>query len=146
MATKLTDHFALEEFTVSETADELHLDNTPTAEHRAHLQILAEAMETVRALFDVPIHVTSAYRSPAVNAAVGGVPGGDHPLGFACDFHVAGRSDFVVAQRIRDSDLEWDQLIWERGRCVHFSVNPRMRQQVLSQHGGPGTQVTQGIA
>jgi zinc D-Ala-D-Ala carboxypeptidase len=143
---KLTEHFALEEFTVSETADELGLDNTPTEEHEHHLQALAEAMEKVRALFNSAITITSGYRSPEVNKAVHGVANGDHPLGFACDFHVSGISDFNAAKRIRDSNLTWDQLIWERGRCVHFSIHPRMRRQVLSQHGGPGTPTTPNIA
>ena len=99
---KLTEHFALEEFTVSETADELGLDNTPTEEHEHHLQALAEAMEKVRALFNSAITITSGYRSPEVNKAVHGVANGDHPLGFACDFHVSGISDFNAAKRIRD--------------------------------------------
>jgi zinc D-Ala-D-Ala carboxypeptidase len=143
---QLTEHFALEEFTVSETAHELGLDNTPDAEHLEHLKLLAAAMEEVRALFGRAIVVTSAYRSPDVNAAVHGVPGGDHPLGYACDFHVAGLSDLEVAKTIQASDLKWDQLIWEKGRCVHFSINPRMRQQVLSQPGGPGSPTHPGIS
>ena len=142
---QLTEHFSLDEFTASDTADEKGIDNTPLPEHLDHLKALAAAMEQVRALFDRAINITSAYRSPALNAAVGGVATSDHPLGFACDFHVAGFSDFEAAKKIRDSSLTFDQLIWERNRCVHFSINPRMRRQVLSQHGGPGTQVTPGI-
>src|SRR3954454_10760995 len=98
MATKLTPHFALEEFTASQTAVLHHLDNTPLAPHRANLQRLAEAMEEVRALFNASIHINSGYRSPAVNAAVGGVPTSDHSLGYACDFHVAGLTDLEVAR------------------------------------------------
>jgi zinc D-Ala-D-Ala carboxypeptidase len=50
-------------------------------------------MEAVRALFNRPIEITSAYRNPQVNAAVGGVPTSAHALGHAADFHVDGMTD-----------------------------------------------------
>ena len=103
-------------------------------------------MEDVRALFGVAIVVSSGYRNPKVNAAVGGVANSAHAIGFACDFHVAGMSDLKAAQRIAASRLKWDQLIWEPGRCVHYSVEPAMRQMVLTQPGGPGTPTHAGIS
>ena len=50
-----------------------------------------------------------------------------------------------AAKRIRDSALKFDQLIFEKNRCVHLSVDPRMRRQVLRQPGGPGSPVHQGL-
>ena len=143
---QLTEHFALEEFTASETAHALGIDNTPPPEHLDHLKVLAASMEQVRALFGAAIVVSSGYRNPKVNAAVGGVANSDHAIGYACDFHVAGLSDMAAAQRIAASALKWDQLIWEKGRCVHYSINPRMRQMVLSQPGGPGSPTHPGIS
>lgn len=142
---QLTPHFMLEEFTLSSTALALGIVNKPTPAHLANIKILAEHMEKVRALFDQVIEITSGYRNPQVNAAVGGVPNSAHALGFAADFHVHGMTDLAAAKRIRDSDLTFDQLIYEKNRCVHLSVDPRMRRQVLRQPGGPGSPVHQGL-
>jgi putative chitinase len=46
---------------------------------------------------------------------------------------------------IRDSGLKFDQLIFEKNRCVHLSVDPQLRQQVLRQPGGPGSPVHKGL-
>jgi zinc D-Ala-D-Ala carboxypeptidase len=99
----------------------------------------------VRVLFDKPIEITSGYRNPKVNKAVGGVPNSAHALGHAADFHVHGLTDLEVAKKIRDSKLKFDQLIFEKNRCVHFSVDPQMRRQVLRQPGGPGAKVFVGL-
>jgi putative chitinase len=114
------------------------------------LQKLAEQLETMRDLFDAVIEITSGYRNPQVNALVGGVPNSAHALGHAADFHVFGLDDLEAAKIIRDSDIIFDQLIYERNRCVHLSFDPRlglggMRQQVLRQPGGPGSPVYAGL-
>jgi putative chitinase len=142
---KLTEHFLLEEFTLSSAALALGIENKPTAEHMEHIQHLAERMEEVRALFNLPIEITSGYRNPQVNAVVGGVPTSAHALGHAADFHVHGLHDLAAAKLIRDSGLKFDQLIYEKNRCVHISFDPRLRQQVLRQPGGPGSPVHKGL-
>jgi putative chitinase len=141
----LTPHFSLEEFTLSSTALAHGIENKPLPVHLEHLKKLAERMEEVRALFNVVIEITSGYRNPQVNALVGGVPNSAHALGFAADFHVFGFTDLNAAKRIRDSALKFDQLIFEKNRCVHLSVDPQMRRQVLRQPGGPGSPVYQGL-
>ena len=142
---QLTPHFTLEEFTLSSTALAHGIANTPLPVHLEHLKILAERMEEVRALFNAVIEITSGYRNPQVNALVGGVPNSAHALGFAADFHVHGFTDLEAAKRIRDSALKFDQLILEKNRCVHLSVDPQLRRQVLRQPGGPGSPVHQGL-
>src|SRR5438552_3183529 len=97
---KLSEHFSLEEFTLSSKALSMGIENTPTPEHLKNLRHLAERMEAVRALFDKPIEITSGYRNPIVNAAVGGVPKSAHALGHAADFHVDGLDDLEAAKRI----------------------------------------------
>lgn len=142
---QLTPHFSLEEFTLSSTALALGIENKPTPAHLEHLRRLAEQMEDVRALFNKVIEITSAYRNPEVNAAVGGVLNSAHAIGFAADFHVHGLHDLDTAKRIRDSGLKFDQLIYEKNRCVHISFDPRLRQEVLRQPGGPGSRVFKGL-
>lgn len=142
---KLSAHFSLEEFTISSKALSMGVKNDPTPAHLENLKHLAERMEAVRALFNVPVEITSAYRNPQVNAAVGGVPTSAHAEGHAADFHVEGFSDLNTAKRIRDSGLKFDQLILEKNRCVHISFAPPLRQQVLRQPGGPGSPVYKGL-
>ena len=142
---KLTEHFTLEEFTLSSTALALKIDNKPEPEHLKNLKKLAEVMEKVRSLFNKPIEITSGYRNPKVNKAVGGVPNSAHALGFAADFHVHGLTDLEAAKKIRDSKLTFDQLIFEKNRCVHLAIGPGKRRQVLRQPGGPGSKVFVGL-
>lgn len=85
---KLTPHFTLGELTRSSTAERLRLDNTPTPEALRALQTTAEMLERIRTTLGRPIIVTSAYRSPAVNRAVGGATSSDHMAGQAADIVV----------------------------------------------------------
>ena len=142
---RLSAHFSLEEFIISSKALSMGVRNDPTPTHLENLKHLAERMEAVRALFSRPIEITSAYRNPQVNAAVGGVPTSAHALGHAADFHVDGLNDLDVAKGVRDSGLKFDQLIYEKSRCVHISFDPRLRRQVMRQPGGPGSAVYNGL-
>lgn len=138
--TLLTPHFGLEELTVSETAARLGLDNTPDAAVRANLLLVAERLEQIRELVGVPIHVSSGYRAAAVNAAIGGSPTSAHMRGLAADFIApAFGSPIKVAQAIRDSDLDFDQLIYEYGTWVHIGLSlTAARLQCLSKFAGTG--------
>ena len=145
MSSQLSTHFSFEELTHSDTAVAMGNPNTPTEAHLANLKHLAGKLEEVRALFGVPLQITSGYRNPVVNARVGGVADSDHAQGHAADFHVAGLDDLSAAKIIRDSGLKFDQLILEAGRCIHISFSPRMRGHVLRQPGGPGSIVHVGL-
>jgi hypothetical protein len=144
---KLSEHFSLGEFIASGTARRLGDPNQPTPTHMANLMVTARGMEAVRSLCGGrPITITSGYRNPAVNRAVGGVTNSDHALGFAADFTVAGLTPIAAGRLIRDSRLVFDQLILESGRGVlHISFHPRLRRQVLTQKGGPGSPTQTGL-
>jgi zinc D-Ala-D-Ala carboxypeptidase len=143
---QLSPHFALGEFTRSQAARNRGLSNEPGSAHLANLSALAQFLEEIRALVGRTVIITSGYRSPAVNAAVGGVENSAHALGHAVDIRVHGISALDLARRIRDSGLRFDQLILETGRgVVHLSRDPRLRQQVLRQPNGPGTRVFPGL-
>ena len=144
---QLSPNFSLAELTRSETATARGLSNDPMPRHLENLRRLAGVLEQTRTLVGKPVLVTSGYRSPPVNRAVGGVPNSAHALGFAADIRVDGMTAIELARRIRDSAIRYDQLILETGRrIVHISVDPRGRQQDLTQRGGPGTPIEQGIA
>lgn len=135
--TRLSPHFTLAEATASDTARRIGNANAPTPAHMVNLRTTAAHMEAVRALFGWPVQVTSWYRNPAVNAAVGGVPTSHHALGLAVDFRVNGVMGHEVAQRIAASDLQFDQLIFYRASgVVHISFHPQMRRQVRTNPTG----------
>ena len=81
----LSAHFTLAELTASNKAAQLGINNTPPEELLPRLVLTAEMLERIRSTLGVPIIVTSAYRSPPVNRAVGGVTSSDHTQGHAAD-------------------------------------------------------------
>jgi hypothetical protein len=82
----LTPHFTLAELTASNKARSLGIDNTPAPELLPRLVRTAEMLERIRATLGVPVLVTSGYRCPTLNRAVGGVATSDHTQGHAADF------------------------------------------------------------
>jgi len=138
--TALTEHFSLEEMTFSEAAARHNISNQPDAETIARLIIAARGLERVRSLLREPVQVTSGYRSPAVNAIVGGAANSAHILGWAADFKSPFGDPFSVCQTIAASELTFDQLILEFGAWTHLSFDPRARRQVLTISQAGGTQ------
>lgn len=82
---KLTSHFTLAELTASNTAKARGIDNTPPPELFPRLLATAEMLERIRTVLGVPVIITSGYRSPRLNLAVGGVTSSDHTSGQAAD-------------------------------------------------------------
>jgi uncharacterized protein YcbK (DUF882 family) len=143
----LSEHFTLEELTASQAAVRNGLDNRPGLEEVKNLRWLAEVLEKVRALVGKPVHVSSGYRSPAVNRAVGGSAKSAHMLGLAADITVPGMGCKDLAELIRSSGIGFDQLIHE-GQWVHIGLaEGSLRKQVLTAHFSPaGVTYTQGIS
>lgn len=130
----LTAHFTLEEMITSDTAVRRGLDNSPPADVLENLYQLASLMERVRsALGDLPISISSGYRSPKVNALVGGSPSSQHLTGHACDFncHAYG-TPYQVVLALIDARLPFDQIINEYGRWVHISWSDQPRGHILT--------------
>jgi hypothetical protein len=131
---KLSEHFTLDELTFSQTAARMGLNNEPPPRIVENLTFLASRLEEIRALLKAPMVVSSGYRSPAVNDAVGGAATSQHRFGLAVDFVAPGFGDpFEVAQAIAASGIAFDQLIHEYGKWVHISfVRNNPRRQALS--------------
>ena len=125
---QLTEHFSLAELTASTTAQRLGLDNTPGEDERRRLLATAEMLERIRSTLGVPVVVTSGYRSPAVNRAVGGATSSDHARGQAADILAPGfGSPYLVAKTLAPlvQVLGIGQLICEgvKGKAwVHVST------------------------
>jgi hypothetical protein len=133
---QLTPHFTLEELCFSQEAVRTGLDNTPPPDVVANLLRLAKMLEKVRALLKKPIHISSGYRSPALNARIGGSPKSAHLDGRAADFICPEfGTPYVVAKKIAAARLGYDQMIHEYGRWVHIAVprvNERADRELLS--------------
>ena len=79
-------YFTIEELTASATAKRKGISNKPTADIVAALERLVEnVLDPLREAWGAPIIVTSGYRSPKLNAAVGGARGSQHTYGQAAD-------------------------------------------------------------
>lgn len=91
----LSKYFTLEEFTRSATADARHLDNTPSPEAVEKLTVLALRVDVLRSRYGMALSATNGYRSPAVNAAVGGAANSAHMFGQAVDIADGPHRDFA---------------------------------------------------
>jgi zinc D-Ala-D-Ala carboxypeptidase len=143
MRAQLSPNFWLNEFTDSETAMAIGDPNEPTPEALKNLQELAFILEGVRYFLDErAIVISSGYRSPAVNAAVGGVANSDHVLGMAADLKVPGYGsprEVCEALAPHIETLGIKQLIHEFGAWVHLSIkepaNPVNKILTIDKHG-----------
>ena len=131
--TLLTAHFSLEELTITEHRE---FENVPNETEKANLMRLAEFLELVKEqLGGKPIMVNSAFRSEAVNNACGSKNTSQHRVGCAADLRVPSMTPDQVVQAIKNSDLEYDQLIREFDRWTHISIpnspNTKSRKQIL---------------
>ena len=126
---QLTKHFDLAELTRSSVAQARGLSNEPPPELLPRLILTAEMLERIRSTLDAPVIVTSGYRSPQVNIAVGGATSSDHTQGHAADI-VAPMfgTPYDIARRLAPlvSTLGIGQIILEgiKGkRWVHVSTH-----------------------
>jgi hypothetical protein len=122
----LSPHFTLDEFTASQTAAREGIPNTPDAAALANLKKTAETMEKVRTLCgNKPVIISSGYRGPQLNAAVGGASSSAHCYGLAADFTIPGFGDpHAICKAIEPHLKEWniDQLIYEYASWVHLGL------------------------
>lgn len=127
----LTTNFTLSELTKSETALRKGLNNEPTQDVISALQSLAfNVLQPVRDHYGKAIKINSGYRSPEVNASVGGSKTSDHCKGMAADIEIAGVANADLAKYIKDT-LQFTQVILEfytpgvaDSGWVHVSYDP----------------------
>ena len=116
---RLSKNFALSEMVKSATAERLNVDNSPSDIHLVNLTHLAiHILQPVRDEFGV-ITINSGYRSPALNAKVGGAKTSQHCNGQAADFESFSTPNPDLAKWIANN-LEFDQLILE----FYDGINP----------------------
>lgn len=132
-------HFTLHELTNSATAKRLGIDNTPDANITANLTALVDkVLDPLREAWGAPIIVSSGYRCPKLNKAVGGAASSQHMKGQAADIHTVSddpKDNKRLYELIRRLALPVDQCINEYGyNWIHVSYSPRNRRQYFAIH------------
>ena len=116
-------YFALYEFLWSNEAEKYHIDNTPSFEVVEHLSELVEkVLDPMRAAYGKAITVTSGYRCPVLNKAVGGVSNSAHLTGYAADLRAVDMAGFkkFVREWLISQRVKFDQCIIENRGAVEW--------------------------
>lgn len=128
-------YFTIHELTRSDTAIAKGISNVPTEKEKRALEALVEnVLDPLREAYGKPIRISSGYRSPALNRAVGGVSNSQHVAGEAADISVASKTENEkLFNLIQSLGIPFDQLIDEKGfSWVHVSYREgRNRKEVL---------------
>ena len=140
---KLTDNFTLQEMIQSQTALRNGIDNTPSSEHIENLKLLCEhILQPLRDDYNLPLVITSGYRSKKLAGLVGSKITSQHCSGCAADFTIPGIDNKKVFKHIIEN-LPMDQVILEYYKeddmkdfsnkgWIHCSFIPNGRGQALT--------------
>lgn len=134
-------YFSYKEFQRSATADRLKIDNCIPAGAKCNITALVDnVLDPLREAWGKPLTVTSGYRCPALNKAVGGSRTSQHMTGQAADISTGNIVDNArLFHLIIDSKLPFDQLIFEKGDInvgpawvhVSYRADGKNRRQIL---------------
>jgi len=123
---KMSDHFTLGEFIISQTATRLNIINYPTDKQYQSIQSLCvNVLEPIRSNFG-SIIISSGLRADKLNTAIGGSKTSQHCFGEAGDiisptYSVTEMYEWIVLK----SDIVYDQIIHEFGKWIHISYTNR---------------------
>ena len=155
---RLSEHFTLAELTKTNT----NLKNVPNEAQIENLKRVCRWLELLRSHYnerlalnrrrlpprplerglggEAPIVINSAFRSPAVNKAVGGAATSNHLTGCAADIRVSGmeqalRYAVILLDISDESGEDFDELLIERNArgaiWLHFAVRPTHNRRKL---------------
>lgn len=133
-------YFQLSEFLESETAMTLGIENFPSWDEVERMKKFSnEVLDVIRSHWGQPLLLSSGYRVPALNAAVGGSPTSDHQNGLAVDIKLPTWSKrklselyHLIYEMTEQGTIEIDQVIYYRGKkIIHIGVGERLRKQFI---------------
>ena len=133
---RLSKNFTLSEITKSNTATRLNIKNAPSQEHLNNMQVLIR--DLIQPMRDAlgPIRVSSGYRSPALNRAIGGSNKSQHCKGQAVDIQFFKKGEMCnkeIYDWVIKEGIEFDQMINEFDFAwIHISLKDKEnRKQIL---------------
>jgi hypothetical protein len=133
---RLSRNFTLSEITKSNTAKRLGIENAPNQEHLNNMQVLIR--DLIQPMRDAlgPIRISSGYRSPALNRAIGGSSKSQHCKGQALDLQFWKDGEMrnkEIYDWVLKQGIEFDQMINEFDFAwIHISLKEKSnRKQVL---------------
>ncbi|MCQ2246370.1 MAG: D-Ala-D-Ala carboxypeptidase family metallohydrolase [Bacteroidaceae bacterium] len=136
---QLTKNFKLEEFAKSETAQKRGIDNSIPAALIPNITALCEnVLQPLRDAVGVPVKISSGYRCPALNKAVGGSANSQHMKGEAADIVIPDKKTGLKWFEWMRTHLTYNQLIWETnsrgGSWIHvgYKRTGKNKMQVLN--------------
>lgn len=108
--------FSLKELIASTEAYKRKIDNTPGEEEKEHLEELMEFMDGIRSAWGSAIIVTSGYRCPELNEAIGGAKKSAHQTGYAVDCVPANnrKKEFFEFCKEYLKSRDFDELLFEK--------------------------------
>ena len=151
---KISKNLSYKEATHSNTAIHKKIDNTPNNEQLTAMQLTSQAIfEPCRRFVGAPLHVSSFFRSEAVNKAIGGSATSQHFKGQAIDIDAqkyGNKSNVEIFNYIKEN-LSFDQLIWEFGNdfepdwvhCSYVSEDENRQQILIAEKENGKTKYTQ---
>ncbi len=133
-------YFTISELIRSDTAKRQGISNNPTPDEIESIwRLMNEVLDPIRENYGKPIYVTSGYRSPALNRAVGGSQTSQHMRGEAADIDTPSRAENkrlfeIIVDMLRRGELTVGQLIWEKGNSegpdwIHVSLG--VKNQII---------------
>ncbi len=134
---KLSSNFTLEELTISQTALRNDIDNIPNEEETENLkQLCINILQPLRDDYQLPLVISSGFRSKELSSLVGSKPTSQHCQGSAADFTIPGVDNKKVFKHIIEN-LPFDQAILEyynedNSGWIHVSYIPNGRGQALT--------------
>lgn len=126
-------NFKISELIYSETAIIKSINNMPDINSLDNLlDLIFYCLQPIRDKLNEPMIITSGFRCKEINKLVGGAYNSQHLYGQAADFVVKKYTPSQIIEKIKKSNIEFDQLINEYNKWVHISFNKgKNRHQIL---------------
>lgn len=118
----------------------LGIENFPSWDEVTIMKKFAnEVLDVIRSHWGQPLLLSSGYRVPTLNAAVGGSPTSDHQNGLAVDIKLPAWSKrkpselyHLIYELTEQGEIEIDQVIYYRGKkIIHIGIGERLRKQFI---------------
>ena len=126
-------NFKISELIHSDIAIQNNINNMPDINALDNLlELVFHCLQPIRDLIKKPMIITSGFRNQQVNFLAGGALNSQHKEGKAADFIIKGMTPKEIVEIIKNSNIEYDQLICEYDKWVHVSFcKGKNRKQIL---------------